>query len=116
MTESERSAYIHFALFGYKCVEALSGYARAKAFRPWLTKFFNRRMDLLEELSVWFGSLESHYIDEFKNFEPADFWADYRVICERYPEERLQDLREIFDDLMSSHTEQANKAKQAGTR
>ncbi len=109
MTEAEKKAYTHFALFGYKGIQAFSENVRAKALNIRATKYFNEIMGLIHELSLWLGSLEVFYKDGFSDFDPRDFWNEFELLCSKYRDHPLADFKLVFDDYLEWYEDPVNK-------
>jgi hypothetical protein len=73
-------------------------------FRWWNPLTWFRAMRELARVNDFANSLHNlaqFSMLDFDNFDEEQFWRDYAVYRKRYPEDRIPNYRQLFDDRMN---------------
>jgi hypothetical protein len=59
-----------------------------------------RRSRVAGALADWLHNLAVYSSQEFDRFDEQIFWQEHTHLCNRFPYERLERYREIFDEYL----------------
>lgn len=96
MNDAKKVAYRHLI---YVTCLSIRGYTNRARLnwnpRTWFTYQYHNQ--IIDALINWLHNLAAFSSWDFRDFEEERFWREHDQLCSRFPGERFQRFREIFD-------------------
>lgn len=103
MDDRTKAAYRHVL---YVAVLAIRGYCPLEFKQSWSPLAWRRRYRqarLAGAVADWLHNLAHFSAVDFAAFDEHWFWRDHANLCRRFPADRLERYREVFDEYRAGH-------------
>jgi hypothetical protein len=104
MNDNTKAAYRHLL---YVAMLAIRNYCQSRgnpSYNLWKCYHQYRQSRIAGAIADWLHNLAVYSSQEFNQFDEQLFWYEHTHLCSRFPKERLDRYREIFDEYLKGRT------------
>ena len=101
MTDQNKDAYRHLLYVAMLAIRNSCQPDGDESRSPvvWLRQY--RRSRVAGAIAGWLHNLAQFNSLDFARFDQEHFWKEHKDLCRRFPDERLERYREIFDEYLA---------------
>jgi hypothetical protein len=101
MNNETKAAYRHLLYVALLAIRNGCVYRERQSRNPfeWYKQY--RRIRLVQAIADWLHNLADFSSRDFVRFDEQRFWSEHSRISQRFPKERIERYREIFDEYLA---------------
>ena len=101
MESRTKEAYRHLLYVALLTIRADCQSRGRESMSPFVWRRQYRRSRIAGATADWLHNLADRAVADFDGFEEKRFWEEHSHLCSRFPGQRLERYREIFDQFLA---------------